>query len=119
MMNTTIGILLPFVGTALGAAMVFLLRNEISPRLQKLLLGFASGVMMAASVWSLLLPSIDIATEQGMIAWLPAAAGFVGGMFFLLLLHYYLYNLLKYYFFLFLYFQIELLICHPQKHNIS
>ena len=64
MINTTIGILLPFAGTALGAAMVFLLRNELSPRLQKLLLGFASGVMMAASVWSLLLPSIDIATEH-------------------------------------------------------
>ena len=86
MMNTTIGVLLPFIGTALGAAMVFFLRDEISPRLQKILLGFASGVMMAASVWSLLLPAIDIASEQKMIAWLPAAVGFVGGMLFLLLL---------------------------------
>ena len=86
MMNTIIGVLLPFIGTTLGAAMVFFLRNEISPRLQKTLLGFASGVMMAASVWSLLIPSIDIATEQGVTAWLPAATGFVGGMLFLLLL---------------------------------
>ena len=86
MINTTIGVLLPFIGTTLGAAMVFFLRNEISPRLQKTLLGFASGVMMAASVWSLLIPSIDIATEQGVTAWLPAATGFVGGMLFLLLL---------------------------------
>lgn len=85
-MNTAIGVLLPFIGTALGAAMVFFLRDEISPRLQKILLGFASGVMMAASVWSLLLPAIDIAAEQKMIAWLPAAVGFVGGMLFLLLL---------------------------------
>ena len=85
-MNTAIGVLLPFIGTALGAAMVFFLRDEISPRLQKILLGFASGVMMAASVWSLLLPAIDIAAEQNMIAWLPAAVGFVGGMLFLLLL---------------------------------
>ena len=66
--------------------MVFLLRDQLSALVQKMLLGFASGVMIAASVWSLLIPSIDIATEQGMIAWLPAAVGFVGGMLFLLLL---------------------------------
>ncbi len=86
MMNTAIGVLLPFVGTTLGAAVVFFLRNEMSSLIQKVLLGFASGVMMAASIWSLLIPSIDIATEQAMAAWLPAATGFVGGMFFLLLL---------------------------------
>ena len=66
--------------------MVFLLRDQLSALVQKMLLGFASGVMIAASVWSLLIPSIDIATEHGMIAWLPAAVGFVGGMLFLLLL---------------------------------
>ena len=54
------GLLLPFVGTTLGAAMVFFLREDIKPSLQKLLLGFASGVMIAASVWSLLIPSINI-----------------------------------------------------------
>ena len=67
--------------------MVFLLRDEISPRLQKLLLGFASGVMVAAAVWSLLIPSIDMAGEQGLsAAWMPASVGFLGGMAFLLLL---------------------------------
>ena len=79
------GLLLPFAGTALGAAMVFLLRDQIVPWLQKLLLGFASGVMMAASVWSLLIPSIDMAAESGGIAWLPAVLGFLAGMFSLLL----------------------------------
>ena len=79
MLNTTIGVLLPFAGTILGAAMVFLLRDQLSALVQKMLLGFASGVMIAASVWSLLIPSINIATEQGMVAWLPAAAGFLGG----------------------------------------
>lgn len=85
-MNTLIGLLIPFAGTTLGAAMVFLLKDQISPRIQKLLLGFASGVMMAASVWSLLIPSIDIAERQEMTAWLPAAGGFLCGMAFLLLL---------------------------------
>ena len=79
------GLLLPFLGTALGASMVFLLRDRLSSWVQKLLLGFASGVMIAASVWSLLIPSIDMATESGGVAWLPAVVGFLGGMFSLLL----------------------------------
>lgn len=79
------GLLLPFAGTTLGAAMVFFLKDEIPSWLQKLLLGFASGVMMAASVWSLLIPSIDMAAERGGLEWLPAVAGFLGGMFFLLI----------------------------------
>ena len=79
------GLLLPFAGTTLGAAMVFFLKDEIPSWLQKLLLGFASGVMMAASVWSLLIPSIDMAAERGGIEWLRAVAGFLGGMFFLLI----------------------------------
>ena len=65
--------------------MVFFLRNELSPWVQKLLLGFASGVMMAASVWSLLIPSINMTAEQGGIGWLPAVVGFLAGMFSLLL----------------------------------
>ncbi len=86
-MNVVVGLLIPFLGTFLGAAMVFLLKDEISSRLQKLMLGFASGVMIAASVWSLLIPSIDMTREQGNIAeWIPAAAGFLSGMLFLLLL---------------------------------
>lgn len=78
-------LLLPFLGTTLGASLVFFLRDELSPWVQKLLLGFASGVMIAASVWSLLIPSMDMAVAQGVIEWLPAVAGFLAGMFSLLL----------------------------------
>ena len=81
-----IGIILPLLGTSAGAAMVFLMKGEMKPALQKLLLGFASGVMIAASVWSLLIPSIEMAAEQGQTAWIPAAAGFLLGVGFLLLL---------------------------------
>lgn len=84
--NILLGILIPFAGTTLGAAMVFFLRNEMNERLQKALLGFASGVMIAASVWSLLIPSIEMSEEQGGIAWVPATVGFLMGMGFLLLL---------------------------------
>lgn len=80
------GISIPFLGTALGAAMVFLMRGNMNRRLEKLLLGFASGVMIAASVWSLLIPSIDMAMEQGTVAWIPATVGFILGMLFLLAL---------------------------------
>lgn len=83
---TLIGILIPFIGTSLGAAMVFILKKEVGPNFQKLLLGFASGVMIAASVWSLLLPSIEKAEELGHIPWLPAAVGFLLGIGFLLLI---------------------------------
>ena len=79
------GLLLPFMGTALGAAMVFFLRGEMPSWVQKLLLGFASGVMIAASVWSLLIPSIDMAAEMGKTEWMPAVLGFLAGMFSLLL----------------------------------
>ncbi len=78
------GLLLPFAGTTLGAAMVFFLRGEIPSWLQKLLLGFASGVMIAASVWSLLIPAIDMTAEKGGIGWVPAVVGFLAGMFSLL-----------------------------------
>jgi len=86
-MNVAVGLLIPLLGTILGSATVFLFKDDISPRFQKLLLGFASGVMLAASVWSLLLPSIDMAEEQGLsVTWMPAAVGFLAGMAFLLLL---------------------------------
>lgn len=84
--NVILGILIPFAGTALGSAMVFFMRQEMNQKVQKLLLGFASGVMIAASVWSLLIPSIDMAEQEGGTAWIPAATGFLLGMGFLLLL---------------------------------
>lgn len=77
---------IPFMGTTLGAAMVFLLKDNIAPKLEKLLLGFASGVMIAASVWSLLIPSIDMQKARNGVAWLPALVGFLVGIAFLLLL---------------------------------
>lgn len=86
MQTTLTGILIPFIGTTLGAAMVFFMKNEMSIRLTRILLGFASGVMLAASVWSLLLPSIEQTEASGGIAWLPAAVGFLAGIGFLLLL---------------------------------
>ena len=79
-------LLIPFLGTSLGAAMVFFMRGHMGRKLEKLLLGFAAGVMIAASVWSLLLPAIDMAEEQGGNGWFPAAAGFLLGIGFLLLL---------------------------------
>ena len=77
-----IGILLPLAGTMVGSAFVFFMKKEIPDRLQKTLLGFASGVMVAASVWSLLIPSIDMAGESIV----PAAVGFMAGIGFLLLI---------------------------------
>lgn len=85
-LNILIGLLIPFVGTILGSSMVLILRKEPNQQLQKLLLGFASGVMIAASVWSLLIPSIEQAEERGGVSWLPAAVGFLCGIGFLLLL---------------------------------
>ena len=80
------GILIPFAGTTLGSAMVFFMRKEMNEKVQKLLLGFASGVMIAASVWSLLIPAIEMAEQEKTIAWIPASVGFLLGMGFLLLL---------------------------------
>jgi Predicted divalent heavy-metal cations transporter len=79
-------LLIPFWGTSLGAAMVFFMKKQMNRNVEKMLLGFAAGVMIAASVWSLLLPAIDMTEEQGGIVWLPAAAGFLLGIGFLLLL---------------------------------
>ncbi len=85
-MQVAIGLLIPFIGTSLGAAMVFLLRKEMGSNIQKLLLGFAAGVMIAASVWSLLIPAMEMTEQQGGITWLPAAIGFIAGILFLLAL---------------------------------
>ena len=85
-MALIIGLLIPLLGTMLGAAFVFLMKDEMSPRLQKSLLGFASGVMVAASVWSLLIPAMEMEAARGPWSVLPAAVGFLLGIAFLLLL---------------------------------
>ena len=86
MNGLALGILLPFAGTALGSACVFLMKDSIAPRLQKTLTGFAAGVMVAASVWSLLIPSIEMSGKDGLLAVLPAIVGFLVGILFLLFL---------------------------------
>ena len=80
------GILLPFLGTSLGAALVFLLKREIPAGVQKVLTGFAAGVMVAASFWSLLQPALDASEGMGSLSFVPAAVGFMVGVGFLLLL---------------------------------
>jgi len=82
----SVGLLLPLLGTMLGASFVFFMKHEIPTLLQKTLLGFASGVMVAASVWSLLIPSIEMSTGEGAVSVFPAAIGLLAGVFFLLLL---------------------------------
>ena len=86
MTTLIIGLLIPLLGTMIGAAFVFLMKDEMPLRLQKTLLGFASGVMVAASVWSLLIPAMEMEESKGAWAVLPAAVGFLLGMGFLLLL---------------------------------
>ena len=85
-MSIIIGLLIPLLGTMLGSAFVFFMKKDMSPRLQKSLLGFASGVMVAASVWSLLIPSMEMVEESGRWSVVPAAIGFLLGMGFLLMI---------------------------------
>ncbi len=85
-MNIILGILIPLVGTSLGAACVFFLKGEIGNKLQKVLLGFAAGVMVAASVWSLLIPAMDMSADMGKLSFIPALIGFLLGMGFLLVM---------------------------------
>ena len=83
--NVIIGILIPFLGTTLGSGLVFFMRKkEINKKVQKLLIGFAAGVMMAASIWSLLMPALDM--TDGRFACVPVAVGFMFGIVFLLIL---------------------------------
>ena len=81
------GILIPFMGTSLGSSMVFFMRKDMSSNLKKLIVGFAAGVMIAASVWSLILPSVEMAESQGSISWIPASVGFALGVIFLLIIN--------------------------------
>ena len=85
-MEIFLGLMIPFIGTAAGAGCVFFLRNQLKPLVQKILLGFASGVMVAASVWSLLIPAMDQSESMGKFAFIPAAVGFLLGIGFLLLM---------------------------------
>ena len=85
-MEAFYGILIPFLGTSLGAACVFFLRKTLSDTVQRALTGFAAGVMVAASVWSLLIPAIEQSVGMGKFAFVPAVVGFYVGMLFLLLL---------------------------------
>ena len=81
-----IGLFIPLLGTMLGSAFVFMMKDQMSVKLQKTLLGFASGVMVAASVWSLLIPAMEINAGQGAMAVIPAAVGFLLGIGFLLII---------------------------------
>ena len=78
------GVLIPFAGTTAGAACVFFLRKQISGNLQRVFTGFAAGVMVAASVWSLLIPAMDMCEDMGKMAFFPALVGFLLGIVFLL-----------------------------------
>ncbi|MFZ2537488.1 MAG: ZIP family metal transporter [Oscillospiraceae bacterium] len=81
-----IGTGITFLATVLGSATVFLFRGKIPPHFQRVFLGFAAGVMIAASIWSLLIPAIEMAESQGHIGWIPATGGFIMGGLFLFLL---------------------------------
>ena len=85
-MTILIGLIIPFIGTTVGAACVLFLQNELKPVIQKSLLGFAAGVMVAAAIWSLLIPAMEMSEGMGKLAFLPAAVGFLLGIAFLLLL---------------------------------
>lgn len=78
------GILIPFLGTTLGSGFVFLMRKKMNEKLQKLTVGFAAGVMIAASVWSLIIPSVEMAKKQGILSWFPATVGLILGIVFLI-----------------------------------
>ena len=82
-----LGILIPFAGTTLGSAFVFFMKKNINNNLQKILIGFAAGVMMAASIWSLILPSVEMAENQNVLTWLPASVGFAVGVLFLIIIN--------------------------------
>lgn len=86
MREIIIGLCIPVLGTVLGSAMVFLMKDKLNQKLEKTLLGFAAGVMVAASIWSLIIPSIDLSVSMGKWRVFPAAIGFALGIIFLLIL---------------------------------
>ncbi|MBQ8822765.1 MAG: ZIP family metal transporter [Lachnospiraceae bacterium] len=85
-MNVFVGIVIPFWGTSLGSALVFLMGGKMNRNVQRALTGFAGGVMVAASVWSLLIPAMDQSAHMGKLSFIPAVVGFLLGMVFLLIL---------------------------------
>lgn len=84
--DVAIGIMIPFIGTALGSSCVFVLKNNLSDKIQKALTGFAGGVMVAASIWSLIIPAIELSKGMGKLSFIPSAIGFSLGILFLLFL---------------------------------
>ena len=82
-----VGILIPFFGTSLGSSFVFFMKKNMNEKFRKLIVGFAAGVMIAASVWSLIIPSVEMAKNQGIISWIPATIGLCLGVIFLLLIN--------------------------------
>ena len=81
------GILIPFIGTSLGSFFVFFIKRNLNEKFQKLIIGFASGVMIAASIWSLIIPSVEMAEKEKIISWLPATIGFLLGILFLIIIN--------------------------------
>lgn len=88
MLDLIKGLMLPLLGTTLGAGCVFFIKNEMNDKLRKALTGFASGVMLAASIWSLLIPAMEQSEDMGKFSFVPAVVGFWLGILFLLLLDY-------------------------------
>ena len=81
------GILVPFLGTSLGSGFVFFLKKNLNEKVQKLIVGFAAGVMIAASVWSLIIPAVEMSEAQGKVSWLPATIGLIAGVIFLIIIN--------------------------------
>lgn len=92
---SVLGILIPFIGTSFGSGFVFFIKKNMNEKFQKLLIGFAAGVMIAASVWSLILPSIEMAENQNIISWIPATIGLILGIIFLLVINKFAKNIEK------------------------
>lgn len=82
-----IGILIPFIGTGFGSSFVLFMKKNMSEKFQKITVGFAGGVMIAASVWSLILPSVEMAEKQGVVSWIPATIGLILGVVFLIVIN--------------------------------
>ena len=82
-----LGIIIPFIGTSLGSILVFFLNKKINIKTEKIIIGFAAGVMIAASIWSLIMPSVEMAEKQNIIKWIPATVGFIFGIIFLIFIN--------------------------------